>query len=79
MTPWFSVSRPARWGLGLHSRGSSICAWPFALIVLSVLRKKCLEDDINTDEDDMAITHHDDLQLIKDVVRLSQNAGLIPP
>jgi hypothetical protein len=46
-------------------------------MVLSRLQKKCLKHDIDTDEDDMAITHHDDLQLIKDVVRLSQNVGLI--
>jgi hypothetical protein len=44
-----------------------------ASIVLNGLQKKCLKveiDDIS--EDHMAITHHDDLQLIKDVVRLSQ-------
>ena len=37
--------------------------------------KKCLKDD--KDEDHMAITHHDDLELIKDVVRSSHNVGLI--
>jgi hypothetical protein len=40
-------------------------------------KKKRLENDIDeddTDKDDMAVTHHDDLKLIKDVVRLSQNA-----
>jgi hypothetical protein len=54
--------------------------------VLSGLPKKCLEDDMDDDDDsdeddivkdDMAITYHDDLQLIKDVVRPCQNAGLI--
>ena len=45
------------------------------LIVLSELQKKRL-DDIDKDvidKDDVAITHHDDLKLIKDVVRSSQN------
>ena len=52
--------------------------WPHALIVLSGFQKKCLEDDMDDDDtdeedivkDDVAITYHDDLQLIKDVVRL---------
>lgn len=48
--------------------------WPFALIVLSALQKKRLDDKDDIDKDDVAITHHDDLKLIKDVVRLSQNA-----
>jgi len=51
--------------------------------VLNGHRKKCLEDLDDTDEDDinkddMAITYHDDLRLIKDVVCPSQSAGLIP-
>jgi hypothetical protein len=47
-----------------------------SLIALTGLQKKCLEDNVH--EDNMAIAHHDDLRLIKDVVRLSQNAGLTP-
>jgi hypothetical protein len=43
-----------------------------ASIVLSGLQKKCLKDDMDTGEDGMAITHHDDLLLIRDVVCPSQ-------
>ena len=43
---------------------------PFALIALSGVEKKCLDDDIGTDEDDMAITCHDDLRFVQDVVRM---------
>jgi hypothetical protein len=80
------VSRPAHWSFGLYCGGSSSLVWSGALIVLSGLPKKCLEDDMDDDDDsdeddivkdDMAITYHDDLQLIKDVVRPCQNAGLI--
>ena len=47
------------------------------LIVLSWLQKKSLEDNIDTDKDDMSIAHDGDLQLIKDVVCVNQNAGLV--
>ena len=45
----------------------------FALIVLSEPQKKCLTDNVK--EDTLAIAHHDDLQLIEDVVCPSQNTG----
>jgi hypothetical protein len=46
----------------------------FALIVLSGPQKKCQTD--NVEEGILAISHHDDLQYIEDVVCSSQNAGI---
>jgi hypothetical protein len=46
----------------------------FALIVLSGPQQKCQSD--NVEEGILAIAHHDDLQLIEDVVCPSQNTGI---
>ena len=70
-------SRSTDWGFGLHRYGTFAWVWPFVLIVLSGLQKKCLEGDIGTDENDMAITHHDDLRLIKDMVRFESKLILL--
>lgn len=48
-----------------------------ALFVLSVSQKKCQEDTMAKDiEDIIAIAHDDDLQLFEDIVRTSQETGI---
>jgi hypothetical protein len=69
-----SVSRSARRSFGLYCGGSSLWIRLFALIVLSEPEKKCQMDDVK--EGILAIAHHDDLQLIEDMVCPSQNAGI---
>ena len=62
---FISVSRPAHRSFGLHYRGPSTWLCPFTSSLLSELQKRCQEDTI-------AVTHDDDLELIENVVRLSQ-------
>ena len=66
-----SVSRPADRGFRLYREGSSTWIFSFASSLLSELQKNCPEGTI-------AIVHDDDLELVKDMVRLSptQNIGL---
>jgi hypothetical protein len=69
-----SESRSTRRSFGLYCGGSSAWIRLFALVVLSGPQKKCQADDV--EEGILAIAHHDDLQLIEDVVCPSQNARI---